>query len=232
MRCRYPSPGLGSRGSPGLTEASSLPLSLGLEFDLCPKAIMFRVVCQLERLGVRSISTLRPASVRTQIRGAHAQSCPALCDPWTLALQAPLSVGFCRENTGVGWHVLLQGVFPAQGWNPRVLSLLQQQVHPSPLHHQGTHMVPLSSAKKGAIPSGARQGPPPASRALKGPPSLWAPPVQVPILGGGPGFPPWTGVSPGLPPKLLSPSNAAPRPSGLSCLDLLCGSRQAAHNWE
>ena len=32
----------------------------------------------------------------------HAQLCPALCDPWTVAWQAPLSVGFPGKNTGVG----------------------------------------------------------------------------------------------------------------------------------
>ena len=160
---------------------------------------------------MRSICTLHPASVRTQIRGAHAQSSLALCDPWTLALQAPLSMGLSRENTGVGWYVLLQGVFPAQGWNPRVPSLLHQQVHPSPLRHQGARAVPLSSAEKGAGPL-ELSGTPSRLPALKGPPSLWAPPGQVPILGGGPGFPPWTGVSPGLPPALLSSSSGAPGP--------------------
>ena len=37
-----------------------------------------------------------------------AQSCPTLCDPWTVAYQAPLSVGFPGNNTGVGCHFLLQ----------------------------------------------------------------------------------------------------------------------------
>ena len=27
-----------------------------------------------------------------------AQSCPTLCDPWTVAYQAPLSVGFSRQE--------------------------------------------------------------------------------------------------------------------------------------
>ena len=26
------------------------------------------------------------------------QSCPTLCDPWTIACQAPLSTGFCRQE--------------------------------------------------------------------------------------------------------------------------------------
>ena len=36
--------------------------------------------------------------------------------PWTVACQAPLSMGFPRQNTGVGCHFLLQGIFPTQGW--------------------------------------------------------------------------------------------------------------------
>ena len=50
---------------------------------------------------------------------------------WTIAHQAPLSMGISPgKNTGVGCHVLLQGIFPAQGLNPR---LLQWQVGSLPL---------------------------------------------------------------------------------------------------
>ena len=31
--------------------------------------------------------------------------------PWTIACQAPLSMGFSRQNTRVGCHALLQGIF-------------------------------------------------------------------------------------------------------------------------
>ena len=42
--------------------------------------------------------------------------------PWTVARQAPLSVGFSREkNTGVGWHFHLQIIFPTQGSNRHLL---------------------------------------------------------------------------------------------------------------
>ena len=36
---------------------------------------------------------------------------------WTVALQAPLSMGFSIKNTGVGCHALLQGIFLTQGLN-------------------------------------------------------------------------------------------------------------------
>ena len=45
----------------------------------------------------------------------HAESlqlCPTLCDPWTVALQAPLSVGFSWQAYWSGLLCLLQGIFP------------------------------------------------------------------------------------------------------------------------
>ena len=34
---------------------------------------------------------------------------------WTVTRQAPPSMGFSRQNTGVGCHFLLQGIFPTLG---------------------------------------------------------------------------------------------------------------------
>ena len=45
--------------------------------------------------------------------------------PWTIAWQAPLSMGFPGKNTRVGCHALLQGIFPTQELN---LYLLHWQV--------------------------------------------------------------------------------------------------------
>ena len=47
-----------------------------------------------------------------------AQSCPTLCDPWTVACQTPLSMDSPGKNSGVGCHALLQWIFPTQGSNP------------------------------------------------------------------------------------------------------------------
>ena len=44
--------------------------------------------------------------------------------PWTVARQAPLSMGFPRQEYGVGCHALFQGIFLTQGSNPRLLRLL------------------------------------------------------------------------------------------------------------
>ena len=47
---------------------------------------------------------------------------------WTIACQAPLSMGFLGKNTGVGCHFLSQGIFPPQGLSPSLLCLLHWQV--------------------------------------------------------------------------------------------------------
>ena len=55
--------------------------------------------------------------------------------PWLIAHQAPLSMGFSRQNTGVGCHFLLQGIFTPQGSHPGLLCCRQILYH---LSHQGT----------------------------------------------------------------------------------------------
>ena len=39
------------------------------------------------------------------------RSCSALCDPMECSLQTPLSMGFPTQDTGVGCHFPLQGIF-------------------------------------------------------------------------------------------------------------------------
>ena len=47
------------------------------------------------------------------------QWCPTLCDPMDCSPPGSSVHGDSPgKNTGVGCHVLLQGIFPAQGWNP------------------------------------------------------------------------------------------------------------------
>ena len=58
---------------------------------------------------------------------------------WTIAHQAPLSMGFPGKNTGVGCHaLLLQGVFLTQGSNLSLLCLLHGQLSSLPLAPPGT----------------------------------------------------------------------------------------------
>ena len=65
------------------------------------------------------------------------QLCLTLCDPWTVAHQAPSS----GKNTGVSSHSLLQGIFPTQGSNPGILYCRQILYY---LSHQGRPQIHLS----------------------------------------------------------------------------------------
>ena len=55
--------------------------------------------------------------------------------PWNAAHQAPLSMGFSRQEYWVGCHFLLQQVFLSQGSN---WCLLHWQARSSPLSHRGS----------------------------------------------------------------------------------------------
>ena len=69
-------------------------------------------------------------------------SCVSLfLTPWTVARQAPLSMGFSGKNAGVGSHVLLQGIFLTQGLNPRLLCFLHWWVGSLPLEPPGKPMT-------------------------------------------------------------------------------------------
>ena len=51
-----------------------------------------------------------------------AQLCPTLCDPMDYSLPgSPVHGIFPGKNTGVGCHFLLQGIFPTQRLNQRLL---------------------------------------------------------------------------------------------------------------
>ena len=65
--------------------------------------------------------------------------------PWTVAHQAPLSMGSLGKDTGVGCHFLLYGVFLSQGLN---LCLLHWQADSLPLSHQGSPLMEYHSAWK------------------------------------------------------------------------------------
>ena len=56
---------------------------------------------------------------------------------WTVAHQAPLSMGFFRQETGVGCYSLLQGTFPTQESNPGLFHFLHQQIDSLPLAPSG-----------------------------------------------------------------------------------------------
>ena len=51
---------------------------------------------------------------------------------WTVAHQAPPSWDFPGKSTGVGCRLLLQGIFPTQGWNPGLLHCRQMLLPSEP----------------------------------------------------------------------------------------------------
>ena len=70
-------------------------------------------------------------------------SCSVMSDsvtPWTVARQAPRSMGFSRQEYWSGCPSLLHGIFPTQGSNPCLLCCRQILHH---LSHQGS---PIGSA--------------------------------------------------------------------------------------
>ena len=84
-------------------------------------------VFRVRRLNIVKMSIIPKAiyrpnvKVKSESESEVAQLCLTLCDPWTVAYQATPSMGFSSKNTGMGYHFLLQGIFPTQGLN---LSLL------------------------------------------------------------------------------------------------------------
>ena len=72
--------------------------------------------------------------------------------PWTAARQAPLPMGFFRQEYWVGCHFLLQGIFPTQSSN-WLLCLLQWQVGSLPLTPPRVPPgKPISSSRKALNP--------------------------------------------------------------------------------
>ena len=65
---------------------------------------------------------------------SHAQ---LFATPWTVAYQAPLSMGFCRQEYWSGLPFLSLGFFLTQGSNPGLLHLLHWQVDSFPLAWPG-----------------------------------------------------------------------------------------------
>ena len=70
----------------------------------------------------------------------HAQALqlrPTVCDPMDCSLP-PRPWGVPGKNTRVGWHDLLQGIFPTQGLNSSLLCLLHCRQILYPLSHLGS----------------------------------------------------------------------------------------------
>jgi len=76
-----------------------------------------------------------------RLRAKSLQSCPTLFDPVeSKTCQAPLSMGFCKQDYWSGLPRPPSGVFPTQGSNPRLLCFLCWQAGPLPLVPPGKPM--------------------------------------------------------------------------------------------
>ena len=62
--------------------------------------------------------------------------------PWTVACRLLCPWVSPGKNTGVGFHFLLQGIFPTWGLNPRLLHLLHWQAGSLPLAPPGNTLTP------------------------------------------------------------------------------------------
>ena len=65
----------------------------------------------------------------------------------TIAHEAPLSVGFSRQNTGVGCHFLLQEIFLTYGSKLHLLHLIHWQADSLPLAAPGKPWVQILNLK-------------------------------------------------------------------------------------
>ena len=112
----------------------------------------------------------------------------SLLSPLTVAFQAPLSMGFTRQEywSGVGCYFLLHGIFPTQGSNPGLSHHLQILYH---LSHQGSPTNPLELTAN--APPTHRTSPPsslsPCSHCLPSqlPPAVSVMPSVGVMAGGG-----------------------------------------------
>ena len=99
--------------------------------SLLGNSYLFELVCVCVCVCTRACTRLQSLS------------CFWPCDPIDCGPPVPLSMEFSGKNTGVGYHFLLQGIFPTQGLNPRLLHFLHWQPDSLPLCHLGSSYVGL-----------------------------------------------------------------------------------------
>ena len=93
-------------------------------------------------------NTRKNMQMISQLERHHANSlhsCLTLCDPWTVAHQAPLSLGFSRQEYRSGLPYPFPGDLPTQGLNTHLLCLLHWQVV---LYHQCHLGTPYNKQKQ------------------------------------------------------------------------------------
>ena len=115
-------------------------------------------ICHLQHMRVFTPYT--PNSSRIFSVFVHAQSLSFVrlfATPWTVAYQAPLSMGFSQQEYGVSCHFCLQGICPAQGSNPHLLCLLHWQADSLLLSHLGSPACSDCELNDSRMVRGARE---------------------------------------------------------------------------
>ena len=78
------------------------------------------------------VQTYKVSSVKYFIESEVAQSCPTLCDLWTVAHQAPPSMGFSRQEYWSGLPFPSPGDLPHPGIEPRSPALQEDALTSAP----------------------------------------------------------------------------------------------------
>ena len=78
-----------------------------------------------------------------------AQSCPTLCDPWTVVHQTPLSMGFSRQEYWSGLPFPSAGDLPNPGIKPRSPTMQTDALTSAP---PGKHKAPYINHHSREIP--------------------------------------------------------------------------------
>ena len=122
-------------------------------FCLSLRKIVLADTCTLTScsLPTQSVQLLYDSFPDPHLCGCgHAQLHPTLCDPTHCSLPASSVMGFSRQEHWSGCHALLQGFFPTQGSNLRLLCLQHWEVGsfttaPHGLHHMAPVVTCLQS---------------------------------------------------------------------------------------
>ena len=116
----FPDLGLQLRSSPaplGMGRGSESPMDAGQEKEPGSSSDT-----DLPRACSQAFTPLLSAKSRHCVCAKSLQLCSTLCDPMDRSpLGSPCPWDFPGKNTGVGYHFLLQGIFPTQGLNPHLL---------------------------------------------------------------------------------------------------------------
>ena len=94
---------------------------------------------------MESIFSQVPTLVHIVCVGLVAQSCQTLATPWTVACQAPLSMGFSRKEYWSGLPIPAPGDLPDPGIEPRSPAL---QADSLPTELQGKPLVHIKIEEK------------------------------------------------------------------------------------